>query len=89
MTGTSPADGLVPWLVIYLATTVWVGIDNRSLRRRGITDKPTWLWVVECLALWIVFFPWHLVNRHRSIGRYRSMLSSLPPPPRLPPPPPT
>lgn len=84
---TSPSDGLLVWVVIIVGSTVWVGIDSRSIRRKGLDNKPAWLWVLECLLVWIVFFPWYLVHRHRRLKK-RPMTSSWPPP-DLPPPPPS
>lgn len=56
--------GTVLFLVI-VGTTIWVGYDHAAADRvmgRSFGDSTTF-WVVACLLLWIVAFPWYLVHR--------------------------
>lgn len=52
-------------LVVIVGTTIWVGYDHAAADRvmgRSFGDS-TAFWVVACLLLWIVAFPWYLVHR--------------------------
>jgi hypothetical protein len=51
-------------LLVVLATTIWVGVDAsaRDFSRSSFA-RSTALWVIGCLALWIVVFPIYLVQR--------------------------
>ena len=54
-------------LLIVLGTTVWVGVDASQRdfsQARGA--RTTLGWVVGMLLLWIVFFPFYLVERNRA-----------------------
>jgi hypothetical protein len=59
------------WLIILVVvgTTIWVGLDAGNRAGRGIglagSMRP-WQWVLGCLLLWIVVFPWYLVQRSSS-----------------------
>jgi hypothetical protein len=70
MSNASTAVGILVGLVIVVGSTIWVAIDSRSLRRRGLDHKPEWVWVLECLLLWIVFFPWYVIHRYRVLQRH-------------------
>jgi len=52
------------FLVIIVATTVWVGVDasGRDWSNSSFADT-TWKWVAGSLLLWIVVFPVYLVKR--------------------------
>jgi len=55
--------------LIVLGTTIWVGIDNRAMDREyGPSGGPsTATWVIGCILLWIVVFPWYLFARRDRI----------------------
>jgi hypothetical protein len=54
------------FLVLFVATTIWVGVDasGRDWSNQGFANA-TWKWVVGLLLLWIVAFPIYLVQRNR------------------------
>jgi hypothetical protein len=47
--------------IVVIGTTVWVGVD--SSRRDWSGGGGTASWVIGCLLLWIVVFPWYLAKR--------------------------
>lgn len=64
-----------PWVLLaVLLTTFWVGMDHPYIERRygRHAGDSTLAWVVGCLLLWIVVFPWYLVHRrnHRMDAFY-------------------
>lgn len=63
-------EGLIPLGVI--ATTVWVGFDSSahrvSMSSKGLYTNGTWvMWVLCCVLLWIVTFPWYLSRRSQTL----------------------
>jgi hypothetical protein len=66
-------------VLVVIGTAIWVGFDAPA---RGLS----WTWALGCLALWIVAFPWYLVERQRAPGRAPQRAS---PPPRTAPAPET
>lgn len=70
----APSSPLVPviFLLVVLATDVWVYADARSHRERGtpvffkfgtfLIDTPV-AWFFGCVFLWIVFFPLYVMAR--------------------------
>jgi hypothetical protein len=59
-------------VAVVVGTTIWVGIDHGRTTRAYGTDQMSEDaagWVIACLFLWIVFFPWYLVARHRQRTR--------------------
>ena len=64
---TVPVVGLEFFIFLFvLGTTIWVGVDNRAMDRDyGHSGGPsTAPWVIGCILVWIVFFPWYLFHRH-------------------------
>jgi hypothetical protein len=62
---------LLFWLVV--GSTVWVGFDSSAHKVATSSKKPyspgtVGVWVVCCLLLWIVAFPFYLVRRSRTLG---------------------
>jgi len=64
--------------LIVFGTTIWVGFDNRAMNREyGASGGPsTATWVVGCVLVWIVFFPWYLFHR-RDRRRTAEYISNL------------
>jgi hypothetical protein len=54
-------------LLVFVATTVWVGVDasGRDWSGDGFAKSAT-TWVVGMLLLWIVVFPVYLARRGRA-----------------------
>jgi hypothetical protein len=52
-------------LFVVVVTTVWVGVDA-SKRDFGEKGTGTSTWVLGCLLLWIVVFPYYLAKRGRA-----------------------
>jgi hypothetical protein len=51
-------------LLVVLSTTIWVGVDASAKDfSRSSFARSTAVWVIGCLALWIVVFPIYLVQR--------------------------
>jgi hypothetical protein len=51
-------------LLVVLGTTIWVGVDASSKDfSRSSFARSTVVWVIGCLALWILVFPIYLVQR--------------------------
>ena len=51
-------------LMLVLATTLWVGVDASKRdwsREKRAADTAGW--VIGCLLLWIVVFPYYLAKR--------------------------
>lgn len=48
-------------LLVVVGTTIWVGVD--ASRRDWSGRTGTAGWVIGCILLWIVFFPYYLVVR--------------------------
>src|SRR4051812_19221764 len=65
--------------LLVIGTTIWVGIDagNRDWSQEKRATRPA-AWVIGCLFLWIVFFPYYLVKRSGTTKK--GELSQLPPP---------
>lgn len=62
--------------LIVLGTTIWAGIDASKIELRkyklnGVTSPATT--VVACLLLWVIAFPWYLINKGK-IARGEAML---------------
>lgn len=66
-------------LLIVVGTTIWVGFDSSSRDWEG-TNSSTLGWVVCCLLVWIVAFPFYLSKRGAA-----PLKGVAPPPPSLPP----
>lgn len=49
-------------LLVVVASTIWVGVDA-SHREWPKGSNGTGSWVVGCLLLWIIVFPWYLSRR--------------------------
>lgn len=52
--------------LIVLGTTIWAGIDASKIELRkyklnGVTSPATT--VIACLFLWVIAFPWYLINK--------------------------
>ena len=45
-------------LLVVAATSIWVAFDAP---RHGLS----WTWGLGCVALWVVGFPWYLVERSK------------------------
>ena len=64
------ATGIHPVLgfAIFLGTSIWAGVDANKIELKkykvGGPTNPA-LTVIGCLLLWIVVFPWYLVNKGR------------------------
>jgi hypothetical protein len=80
-------------LTIVVGTTIWVGIDHgktKELYGDESIRSDAQGWVVGCLLLWIVFFPWYLVcrDRQRQLGpvaaQHTLTVGMDRPPPRSP-----
>lgn len=56
-------------VLIVLGTSIWVA---RDAPQHGLS----WTWGLGCLALWIVAFPWYLVER----GKRRQRAATVGPP---------
>ena len=63
-----------PWIVVcsvilfdvfVLTTTIWVYRDARKRIARGERIEPAWVWLLGCLMMWLVFFPFYLYKRAR------------------------
>lgn len=57
-------------ILLVVGTTIWVGIDASRLSRiegAGSHIGGASSWVLGCLFLWIVFFPWYLVTRSAAL----------------------
>jgi hypothetical protein len=55
-------------LAIVVGSTIWVGFDHgKTTRVYGDEYMHTtaYGWMLGCIFLWIVWFPWYLVCRHR------------------------
>lgn len=48
-------------LLVVIGTTIWVGVD--ASRRDWGKGSGTATWVLGCVLLWIVVFPWYLAKR--------------------------
>lgn len=50
-------------VLVVIGTTIWVGLDayTSGRSRWEVTE-----WVFGCLLLWILCFPWYLVDRKRA-----------------------
>ncbi len=88
--------------LLILGTTMWVGLDASRLMKGIPRDKRKKMgggqspagWVMGCILLWIIVFPWYLRKRSRYIGfhkaKYREEYERLkaegiePPPPQEP-----
>jgi hypothetical protein len=65
---------LIVWIVI--GTTIWVGVDASTLMKNltpsermsvnTSANSPT-MWVICCLLLWIVAFPWYIAVRKKYV----------------------
>jgi hypothetical protein len=53
--------GVIVFLVV-VGTTIWVGVDA-SQREWKKGQNGTTSWVIGCLLLWIIVFPWYLSKR--------------------------
>jgi len=58
-------------LLVIIGTTIWVGYDAHKNEISISAKKPysintgTVAWVITCLLLWIVTFPYYLVRRSK------------------------
>ncbi|MGI4788405.1 MAG: SHOCT domain-containing protein [Janthinobacterium lividum] len=80
--------------LIVIGTTIWVGFDASTNKVTSDDKDYNWsngagAWVVGCILLWIVVFPWYLVRRARvlrvastTVQTYRSQ-EQWPPAPQL------
>lgn len=51
------------WL-IYLSSSIWVYFDARRLKRLTNSEKiKPWVWLISCLAIWIIAFPIYMFSR--------------------------
>ena len=58
------------FLLFVIGSTIWVRVDHRGLDRdygREPGSSSTALWVIFCILLWIVAFPWYLFARRNRI----------------------
>jgi hypothetical protein len=56
------------YLIIVLATTIWVAIDALTIGVRkgvvpGLFNMGVMTWVIWCLGIWIIAFPAYLAKR--------------------------
>jgi hypothetical protein len=49
-------------LLVVVGTTIWVGMDASQREWKKGQDGTT-SWVIGCLLLWIIAFPWYLSKR--------------------------
>jgi hypothetical protein len=63
-------NGYTVYLLVVLATTVWVYFDagRYDWSGNGFCDT-TWKWLLGCLLLWFVVFPAYLVQRRKVPAR--------------------
>lgn len=62
--GDRTVIGLV--FLVVLVTIVWVALDARDhdfSYSRGMHSTAGW--VIGCILLWIVFFPWYVIERRK------------------------
>lgn len=73
-------------LLLWVCTTLWVGIDSYDLMRNisgverkqiDVVVRSSVMWVVGCVLLWIVVFPWYLLKRQKYIAFQRNNLVKL------------
>jgi len=80
--GTAAAISNLVWLVL-IGSTVWVGVDVYNLRKRlggqKIAGMGAFAWVLCCILMWIVAFPYYLAKRSGAI--HAGGASSAGPPP--------
>jgi hypothetical protein len=55
---------LTLYLILVIPTSIWVAAD--AYGRRPPAEIAWWGWLLGCLGLWIVFFPWYLGVRGRA-----------------------
>lgn len=63
-------DGSLLVVVIWLATSIWVGFDARSIGAErgllpGIANMGPLGWFLSSILLWVVAFPLYLVSRSK------------------------
>jgi hypothetical protein len=52
--------------LVVIGTTIWVGVDAAARDfSRSPFARSTAMWIIGCLALWIVVFPIYLVQRSK------------------------
>lgn len=59
-----------PFLLFVVGSIIWVGVDHRGMDRdygREPGDSSTAFWVIACILVWIVAFPWYLFARRARI----------------------
>ena len=69
-------------LLLVLGTSMWVAADASALAGRGtgkVGGTSTAGWLIGCLLLWIIAFPFYLVQRSTFLAGHRP-----PPPPAFP-----
>lgn len=69
-------------LLLVIGTSMWVAADASALAGRGtgkVGGTSTAVWVIGCLLLWIIAFPFYLVQRSTFLAGHRP-----PPPPAFP-----
>lgn len=61
-------------LLLVLGSTIWVGVDAHRLGMAG-----PWNWILMTALLWIIGFPWYLLERSRELARRSERREPAPP----------
>lgn len=52
------------FFLFYVGTSIWVYFDSRNIKKKTGSNKiKPIIWLIGCLALWIVAIPIYLWNR--------------------------
>ena len=51
--------------MLFLATSIWVYLDVRK-KGNHVKGVGPWGWLLACSTMWIIFFPYYLLNRGKS-----------------------
>ncbi len=62
-----------PVLIIVIVSTIWVGIDSHknqvsSDKNSEYNNGHSVAWVLMCLLIWIIGFPYYLIRRHQVLS---------------------
>jgi hypothetical protein len=77
-------------LIIVIGSTIWVGFDASTNKITTDAKPYNWAngavaWVLGCILLWIVAFPWYLVQRGKLLQQRTVPPPQQPAPPTDPP----
>ena len=76
--------------LLVIGTTIWVGFDASTNRVTSDDKEYNWsngalAWVIGCILLWIVVFPFYLVRRARVLRKVSAFVESYRGPEQWPP----